>query len=54
MQESMQIAYTYAKSFSFEFLKNKYLEENEVHIHAPEGAIPKDGPSAGVTICTAL
>jgi ATP-dependent Lon protease len=54
MQESMQIAYTYAKLFSYESLGNNYLEQNEVHIHAPEGAIPKDGPSAGIAITTAL
>lgn len=53
MKESMQIAYTFAKSY----LHNKslnYLEKNEVHIHCPEGATPKDGPSAGITITSAL
>lgn len=54
MKESMQIAYTYAKLFSYHTLNNRFLEENEIHIHAPEGAIPKDGPSAGVAITTAL
>lgn len=34
--------------FCNEYLKNDYLENNEVHIHAPEGATPKDGPSAGI------
>ena len=54
MKESMQIAYTYAKSFLFTKLNNQFLERNEVHIHAPEGATPKDGPSAGVAITSAL
>lgn len=54
MKESMQIAYTFAKHFANEILKNNFLEKNEVHIHAPEGATPKDGPSAGITITSAL
>ena len=54
MKESMQIAYTFAKSYLHDKLKNDFLETFEVHIHAPEGATPKDGPSAGVTITSAL
>ena len=54
MKESMQIAYTFAKHFSNTVLKNNFLENNEVHIHAPEGATPKDGPSAGITITSSL
>jgi len=54
MKESMQIAYTYAKSYLHSQLKNDFLERNEVHIHAPEGATPKDGPSAGITIASSL
>lgn len=54
MKESMQIAYSYAKSFSSQTLSNRFLEQNEVHLHAPEGATPKDGPSAGITITTAI
>lgn len=54
MQESTQIAHTYAKSICFSLFGNKYLEENNVHIHFPEGASKKDGPSAGITITTAL
>jgi endopeptidase La len=54
MKESMQIAYSYAKTYAHENLKSDYFEKHEVHVHAPEGATPKDGPSAGVTITTAL
>lgn len=54
MKESMQIAYSYARSYAYDLLHNDYFEKNEIHIHAPEGATPKDGPSAGITITTAL
>jgi ATP-dependent Lon protease len=54
MKESMQIAYTFAKTYLTNILKNDFLDKNEVHIHAPEGATPKDGPSAGITITSAL
>ena len=54
MKESMHIAYTFAKHFANQTLHNNFLENNEVHIHAPEGATPKDGPSAGITITSAL
>jgi ATP-dependent Lon protease len=55
MRESGQLAHTYAKHL----LKtakpdNKFFEKNSVHVHVPEGATPKDGPSAGVTMITAL
>lgn len=53
MQESIQIAYTYAKSLAFA-KKNDYFDSASLHLHFPEGATPKDGPSAGVTITTAL
>ncbi|XP_037791211.1 lon protease homolog, mitochondrial-like [Penaeus monodon] len=55
MKESTRIAYTYAKHFlSEKFPDNKTLIQSNVHLHVPEGATPKDGPSAGVTIITAL
>ena len=55
MQESAQAALSFIKSRSREFeLKPDVYDQVDIHIHIPEGAIPKDGPSAGVTICTAL
>ncbi|MEJ2597868.1 MAG: endopeptidase La [Anaerolineales bacterium] len=55
MQESAQAALSFIKSRSREFeLKTDVYDQVDIHIHIPEGAIPKDGPSAGVTICTAL
>lgn len=55
MKESAQAAFSYVKSNAEKFNINiKDIKENDVHIHVPEGAIPKDGPSAGVTITTAL
>ena len=59
MNESCQIALTVAKNFLYNNIsennKAKYfLDNNSVHIHFTEGAIKKDGPSAGVTICTSL
>ncbi len=55
MKESAQAAFSYVKSNAEKFNINiKDIKESDVHIHVPEGAIPKDGPSAGVTITTAL
>lgn len=53
MQESMKIAYIYARNFLKEN-NNSYLEGSNIHIHVPEGATPKDGPSAGIAITSAL
>ncbi len=52
MKESAQIAVTLVKSMYPE--KAKLFEKNDIHIHVPEGAVPKDGPSAGITLTTAL
>uniref|UniRef100_A0A8C1NGY3 Lon protease homolog, mitochondrial n=1 Tax=Cyprinus carpio TaxID=7962 RepID=A0A8C1NGY3_CYPCA len=55
MKESAKIAYTFARSFLMkEQPDNDFLVDSHIHLHVPEGATPKDGPSAGCTIVTAL
>ena len=55
MKESATIAMEYMRANASEFgIKFKSLEDNKVHIHVPEGATPKDGPSAGITMLTSL
>ncbi|KAH8322177.1 hypothetical protein KR059_006755 [Drosophila kikkawai] len=55
MKESAQIALTVARNFLHSLdPKNLFLEKEHIHVHVPEGATPKDGPSAGITLITAL
>lgn len=55
MKESATIALGYVKSNANKYhIENKFFENNDIQIHAPEGAVPKDGPSAGITLTTAI
>jgi ATP-dependent Lon protease len=54
MKESGRAAWTYAKAHADDLFINRKSFEQDVHVHVPAGAIPKDGPSAGVTMATAL
>lgn len=53
-KEAMNISYTYARNFLLHEINNNFLFENEVHIHAPDGASKKDGSTDSLTIAASL
>ncbi|MBV0899255.1 MAG: endopeptidase La [Wolbachia endosymbiont of Fragariocoptes setiger] len=55
MQESIKAAHSYIRSKCLSFgIKPERFQDNDIHLHVPEGAVPKDGPSAGIAVCTSI
>ncbi|KAM9887724.1 hypothetical protein OXX79_013419, partial [Metschnikowia pulcherrima] len=55
MKESASIAYSFSKSFMVKnYPENRFFEAADIHVHCPDGAIPKDGPSAGISFTSSL